>query len=331
MAIVAPATPVFEYGQSGTVTVTLSTATNVADWTTAVYLRAYNGGTTLASPTATATDPANGVWEIPFTTTHLSPTAGPGAYVWSFYRTNSGYEFPIVDDSGFIIRASNSSAYPTLTNLAEYTNAALGGVTPSDAEARQLIQLLATAEDWVQRYCNRRFTYVASQTIYLDGNGERDVLLPQLPVVSITSVKVDQTGYYGDGTDAFSEDALTAGTDYVLVKDDPDNTGQSRSGILRRIGTVWPYSLRRPYELIGHHKAKCPGCIKVVATCGYQLIPYPIKAAVWALTTILVETAENGRLVMSESGEGHSVSYGGVDDMPWTVRSLLNPFRKVII
>ena len=329
MAIANPALVTAEYGQSLTTTVTLSTAGSISGWTVSAYLRAYNGGTILATGTCTATDTINGIWTVAFTATDL--TQAPGAYVWSMHRTNSGYEYPIFDSSGFIIRPSDSSAYPTLTNLSEYL-ATSSQSTVSDSEAKYLIMMLSAAETSLQRLCNRRFCYKSGIVEYLDGSGTYTVMLDRVPVTSIASVYLDQTGYYGQGTDAFgTETLLTAGTDYVLVPDDIENSGWSHSGTLRRIGTVWPQSDYRPGGRVSRIKVPCPGCIKVTYSGGFQLIPYDIKQAVWQITTQRVQSIPKGRMMSTEAGEGYSYSAGGPDSellALGSVQSVVQNYRR---
>lgn len=336
MAIASPPTTILaERAQSLTVTVTLSSATDVTGWTATARLRYYDGATPFATKTIgsgiTVSDYTNGVFVISFSSTDLDQT--PGQYLLEFDRTNSGYEYPILDPSPFIIRSSGSGSNPTLTNLSEWAAHTQFGTSIPDADAKALVQQLAAAEELIQRFCGRRFTYKASQTFYLDGNGMTDVLIPQTPVQSVSSVKVDYAGYYGDAPNAFSGDALTVGEDYVLVKDDPDNTGWSKSGVLRRIGTVWPYWMRQRGTLTPI-KEKCPGSIKVVATCGYTLIPMPIKLAVWNTTTLMRRAAIRGQLPSSQSGEGYSRSFGSMEaevKQLDSVRNLLNLYRRPVV
>lgn len=335
MALAAPALVLAEYGQDLTVTVTLSTPTNVSGWTGTATLRAYAGGPALATKTTssgiTVSDSATGVFVISFSAADL--TLAPGAYVWEFDRTNPGFAFPIVDPSAFVIRPDSSAAYPSLTNLSEYVSHALRGVTPADADVPQLIQLLSSAEEWIKQYCNRDFAYRALATEYPTPAGTTDILLARTPVDPATvTIYEDWNGNFGQTSGSFdSTTLLTMGTDYTVPIDSRWNDGLNYSGLVRRINTVWPYRRQRPLTLLGYSRDPLPGSVKATYTGGFQLIPYPIKLAVWTLTTIFAQGSPAGRLAMSESGEGESVSYGAMEDIPWTVTKPLAPYRRFVI
>lgn len=76
MAIVSPQIIVAEAGQDLTVTVSLSPAESVVGWTVLATLRAYNGGTALASKTIgsgiTVSNSATGVFVITFSAADLT-------------------------------------------------------------------------------------------------------------------------------------------------------------------------------------------------------------------------------------------------------------------
>lgn len=312
MAIVAPIFVTCEASQQLDLPVTVPADTT--GWAATFSLRAYAGQTALVTKTiagggiTNAPGASSSTLTVSLSASDLALT--PGLYEWTLERTTTPY--PIVDRSGFLITAASATASPCLTNLAEYL-AYQGAGTPGDTDAQQALILLADAEEFLQVLCNRRFGY-ASQTLYLDSHGTRELVIPRTPVQSITSVKVDAGGLYGRATNAFADDALTEGTDYVVRYDDPDNPTWSRSGILTRVGTTWPVSRERPRDLLGYHTAVCRGCVKVVGVFGYSLVPIPIKRAVWDLATWSREAALRGRLPTSQSAEGYSRSFGSLED-----------------
>ncbi len=330
MAIVSPALLTYRVTQDATTTVTLTPAEDASGWTVQATLRAYNGGPALATKTVLsggvvgtnlATTP---VWVITWAAADLTLT--PGAYVWEFARTDVAYS--IVEPSAFLLTPASATAYPTLTNLSEYAVHALGGVTPTDAAAMQLLQLLAAAEWRVKRYCGRDFVYRAAVTEYYDGRGTAELLLDRTPVATVTAVYEDWGGYGGTAVGAFpATSLLTAGTDYYLPIDSLYNDGLSYSGILRRIGTVWPVSTSRPAGLLSTRRVPARGAVKVTYSGGFQLIPHDLKQAVWDLTTISSVMAPDGRPALSESGEGYAVSFGPLMDLPWLIQSALAPYR----
>lgn len=330
MAIVSPALVSFRHGQDCTITVTLSPAEDASTWTVAAKLRAYNGGTVLATGSVSgATLSTAPVWTITFTDDDL--TQVPGAYVWEFWRTNAGFEYPIVEPSAFIIEPSAESAYPRLTNLSEYIVHSRLSVTPSDAVANQLIQLLAASEEQVKQYLGRDLTYKASFTEYYDGNGKPRIKLRRWPVTPASvSVSLDAGGYYGQPSGAFaSTTALTLGTDYIVPIDSKWGDSLSYGGYVERMGNIWPYRNRYPNGYLARMPEPLPGCIKVTYTAGFQTIPYPIKQAIWDLTTIKVALSPYGRLLNSESGEGYSYSAGDMPDgIPAHIRAVLDLYAS---
>lgn len=322
MAIVQPTFISFTYGQAGSWTVTLSPAESVSGWTVSCVVRAYNGGAALITKTSatpseiTVTDSSNGVFVVYFSETDLSLTYGPGAYVIQLMRTNSGASYPITDASTLLLMPAASTASPRLTNVGEYLAYTNKSMTVSDADAFQYLLTLADAEEFLQQICNRTFTYSASQTVYLDGNGEQRVTCPRTPIQSIITLCVDPNGNYGKTTGAFDSSLnLTEGDGYVLKYDDPFNPTYSRSGIIERIGTVWPISRFRPRDSLSFMPEPCRGCIKLVGNFGYMIVPTPIKRAVWDMATLARQSAlHGGRMFTSQSGEGYSRSFGGLED-----------------
>lgn len=339
MAIAQPAFVAFEEGQDGTWTVSLDPAEDVTSWTVECNVRAYNGGTALitkdtdSSSEINVSDTSNGVFVVQFSASDLTLLYGPGVYVVQLHRTNSGYRYPITDPSPLLLRPADSSTYPTLTNLGEYAAHALLGITLTDAMAQQIIQLLASAEARIKRYCNRDFVYRASVTEYYAGNGTQELRLRRRPVHSIGSLYLDYGGYGGTPSGSFaSTTQLTSGTDFWLVKDDLDNIYNedvSHSGIVERIGHVWPSKRFRPLEILGHQRRPHRGCIKVTYTGGYRQVPHDLKQAVWDLTSYMEAGSVFGRIPQSESGEGYSRSFGGTDEggIPVQIRAVLDSYR----
>lgn len=344
MAIAQPAFVSFESGQDGTWTVALDPAEDITGWQIEVHIRAYNGGTALVSKQSVDgnteiefTDTANGVFVAKFSAADLALTNGPGAYVIQAHRVNTGFVYPITDPSCLLLRPADSTTYPTITNLGEYAAHALVGLELNDALSKQLIQLLFAAEDWVKRYCGRDFVYRATQTEYYDGTGTQELALNRFPVV-VNSVTVyeDYGGYYGQASGAFAASTqLTSGSDFAVPITPTWGDGLNHSGIIKRIGRVWPYQHVRPIGHLSYGKRQgVPGAVKVTYTAGYQLMPHALKRAVWDLTTIMAELAPSGRLYQSESGEGYSYSQGPPmfdGDVPWSIMSALAPFRRLIM
>ena len=329
MAIINPQLQIAEYGQDLTITLTLGSS--VSGWTMVAYLRAYAGGTALATITPTVTDTNTGVMTITFTASQLTQT--PGYYIWEVLRTNSGYVYPIVDPSGFLIRNSSSGANPALTNLAELYGY-IGETSTSDADAKMYLGLLTAAESAVKRICGRQFVR-QTVTEFLDGNGLQAVSLRETPVQSITSVYLDTAGYYGQGDSSpFSASTLlTSGSDYFLKID--NNLGTSDCGLLFRTTRVWPANNNYvQYNLtprITPVNGPCFGCIKVVYSGGYGLIPEDLKMAIYQIVQDRRGAISQGEKLTSESFENYAYSLGTPDNELMRIGSvgrILNSYRR---
>jgi hypothetical protein len=311
MAIINPQLQIAEYGQD--LVITLTIGVDITGWTLAAYLRAYNGGTALATVTPSVVTAATGVVTITFTAAQL--TQPPGYYVWEVLRTNSGYVYPVVDPSGFLIRSSSGGAYPTLTNLAELYGY-IGETSTSDADAKMYLGLLTAAETAVKRICGRQF-YRQTVTEYLDGNGLQAVSLRETPITSITSVYLDTSGFYGQGdNNPFgSTTLLTSGADYFLKID--NNAGTSDSGLLYRAMRVWPSTMNyisyNLYPRITPVQGPCLGCIKVTYVGGYNLIPEDLKQAIFQIVQDRKGAIAQGEKMSSESFENYAYSLGQPD------------------
>lgn len=315
MALTNPQIAVVERGQDATITVSMSPEQDITGWTISAIVRAYNGGTALVTKTVGSgialTTPATGVFTVTFAAADLSLT--PGAYVWEITRTNSGYIFPIVEPSSFIVRQSSSASNPTLTNLSE-VSAILNLPTLTDDMAKQYLFLIGSAEDFVRRYCGRKFTY-GTYTEYLNAYPSQELHLRETPVHSVTSVHVDTSGYAGQSAGAF--DAATEieqGVDFYL--DTTNNIdGVSSVGRLIRINGFWGVNSVRPYGRLAYTPTKSQATVKVVYVAGYSIIPYDLKTAIATMVKQSALSIPYGGMITSQSGEGYSRSIAGADAM----------------
>jgi hypothetical protein len=113
------------------------------------------------------------------------------------------------------------------------------GVPADDAK---LLQALGAASSRFRGAVRHHVSFVAGDTVTLDGNGKESLLLPAAPVTAVTSVRLDG-------------EVLIYDTDYRWSQD----------GFLRRVGRCWPDKLR---------------CVEVVYSHGYQQIPEDIAEVV---------------------------------------------------
>lgn len=340
MAIVNPQVPLFDRAQDGTITVTLTSASDISGWAVSAILRPYNGGTAIATKTVGSGITSSYVsttqtWVITFTDDDLDIT--PGGYVWDFRRTDAGAEYQIVEPSAFIIRADAVTGGPTLTNLSEYAIHALGSPSSiTDANGKFYTQLLFSAEDMIRRYTGRQLTR-ASYTEYPASTGGPTIQLREFPVAVSSasfSLYLDLSAKGGQlATDFAASTLLTFGEDYELDMSG-SVTGESLTGLVYRTGTLWPARAYRPpgpdTNLLSYHRRQWPGIIKVTYTAGYNLVPYDLKRAVWSLATQMSTMAPFGAVFMSESGEGRSYSRMSPDmeeRLLISVQNTIKPFR----
>lgn len=153
-----------------------------------------------------------------------------------------------------------------------------------------------------------------SRTVYLNGTGTQKLLLPNRPVYVSPEpqVWVDSQGYWGQGSDAFSSDALTYGTSYVVEIDDPEN-GVGQSGILFKIDGYWQKPFLRQAGYLSSFLGEGNGNIKITYTGGwtYDNAPPILRMAADLLIAKLSYIFPLGIQLSSESYEERSISQGG--------------------
>lgn len=130
-------------------------------------------------------------------------------------------------------------------------------------------------------------------TEYLDGTGQPELYLHRRPVTAIDSVRVDPTGYFGHGANAFAASTeWTLGTDWVPTRLDKSEENASCLIALKATGwsdppAAWPEGR---------------GNIKVVYTAGYGVeqsddysgIPADLELAAHLLASELRQSAAQG-------------------------------------
>lgn len=186
------------------------------------------------------------------------------------------------------------------------------GITGATEDAR-LTELQAGVESWFKGQCRQELE-AATYTEFYEGLGVRALRLRQKPVRSVTEVRIDPDGFYGQGVSAFSGDALIAGVDYALRL---DGDGISRSGLLYRLGSSWPAArVRDRGDLVSYIRPGY-GNIKVIYDGGYLTIPDDIQLAVKALVGIHLRGARGlGLLLLSESLAKYSYTAAPIKDDP---------------
>lgn len=213
----------------------------------------------------------------------------------------------------------------------------MGLGTLSAAQEAQLTALANAADAAIKRYIGydiEETTYPGAATNgkgdsgYYSGDGTRFLIARQVPVQSITSIYEDPSGRFGENPDGSFAAAtlLVEGTDYVLHTDGclpGSSTVCSYTGIIERIGGVWPgLWVRTVGEIVPHHRSH-RGNIKIAYVGGYDTVPADIEAAANQLVAWMRTTAERGMAVASENLGAYSYTLasqglkqiGGIEDI----------------
>lgn len=211
-------------------------------------------------------------------------------------------------------------------------------LAPTVVSTKFLQELAQSASGAVQRYTGRTFE---STTIveYHSGNGNREIVLRQTPVQSITEMRMDSLGAYGQAAGQFdSTTILIAGQDYSLMLDQPPG---SRCGLVRRLGIRygggWFDYMSQPHSLAGVFGAVWPigdGNIKVTYVVGFapRDVPFDLKHAAAMLAVRLYLTRKTaGQLYQSERLGEYSyqlLAFSSDDDIG-TIRGMLRPWKDL--
>lgn len=220
----------------------------------------------------------------------------------------------------------------SLTSVREVKNQA--GINPGDlSKDAQIGMFINGIGDLVTQYLGRDIA-LTNYTEYYSGDGRPFLLLRQYPVVSVTLVCEDQTGYAGQNpSDPFDPSLnLVQGVDYMVM---PGNNGIGSSGMLRRIGNRGWWS--QPSKKAWHLSTEPPiprGNIKVEYIAGFATIPPAIQMAVNDLVIQKVRSAAAGRMTSSESYQEASASWfgpGEMDKVFGSVKQVLGRYRSIPI
>lgn len=212
-------------------------------------------------------------------------------------------------------------------------------------EYKSLLQVTGNAEDGVIESAIEKaeaiitnagkFLYApTTKAEYYSGGGTTSLVLRYRPVTAIATIHVDDGGYYGSASGAFSSSTLLQnGIDYAL---DIEQDNFSVTGIVHRINGEWP-SVNKRYrnDLVG---AVMPGRgnIKVTYTAGFDSVTNPPPADHKLLAILLarqiVKTAVNaGADFSSESFEYYSYSLKTESPGDFaTIKSIMAQLQEVV-
>ena len=234
------------------------------------------------------------------------------------------------------------------------------GDTSQDAILQQYLDAAAGA---VRAYLQRgrgRVAFAgwpeeATDTLYLSGSGQMELVLPYKPVTALTELYLDLGAHFGQAPGAFGASTLlAAGVDYALRLD--DGTGSSASGIIYRLagssagGSVgnWNWGATE-YGSLGNIPTltagrggpvwpKAPGCLKAVLTAGYaeDAVPVEISQAVLNVAAYIRRTAPLGGLFLQSENlrdYGYTIGQRAMNIAPeiGDTRQMLARFRTAAV
>lgn len=196
------------------------------------------------------------------------------------------------------------------------------------AEDRKLLFFIEYATAWIEEYLDRPGLFSSLRTEYYKGTGTQKLQLRSRPVsasyfdipsnsTKYIQVYVDESGYYGSPTGAFNAttSALTYGVDFGLQFDNSSsispNANVSRSGILFRIGNLWPRPTVRSNGLLSPFIGEDFGSIKVVYLGGYTMdsLPPQLRLAIITMVARMRSLLPTGLVAAGESYEERAIQY----------------------
>ncbi len=196
------------------------------------------------------------------------------------------------------------------------------------SEDSLLDQLILEVDAWIKKQCGRDLEST-SYTEFYEGTGTQILRLRHTPVTAITTVHEDNDAYWAQGSSAFgTESLLTAGTEYALQT---RVSGTSYTGLLFRIGAVWPSVRRFSRGLLIGSAIPGLGNIKVAYTAGYSSVPADLELLANILVAVLRRNAQHGDDVQSESLNGYSytLNHWGKGWQVKIVNETLHRYRKM--
>lgn len=181
----------------------------------------------------------------------------------------------------------------------------LGLPETNTAQDAFLGQLLEAAESAFLRLIGREIE-AADYVDYYSGANNPVLLLREYPVISVSDVRVDGSGYWGAAPNSFGAlTVLTAGVDYALVAD----AAGSGTGRLFRVNGVWPGQWRTRAGLLTPQVKPGAGNVKVSYRAGYEEVPTDVALCLWQVCARLRAERSTGRPIQAERYEEYAASY----------------------
>lgn len=218
-------------------------------------------------------------------------------------------------------------ALATLADLKTYLS-----ITGTTEDARLTMMLNAAMANVIKACSGWQFEQ-STFTEYYRPDGTT-LILKRRPVKSLTSVYEDTTANWGQTSGSFSSSALlTEGTDYALIKDgDGVNGVVSKSGLIERIGRVWP-RVAEPAQVYGTNSSSILqkvipgyGTVKITYVAGYDAVPDDVVLAVYAEVDMMrLMRKKGGGTVQSENLGEYGYTLANVDQSNHSMNQMLSP------
>lgn len=199
-----------------------------------------------------------------------------------------------------------------LITLDEYKTFA--GITGTNATRdASLTAIIADVSDAINQACRPWLFEPQELTKVLDAPLDEKLMLPAIPVRSITALYLNQQAS-GESAAFTSNDLLTQYTDYYLeldyYTDDISTSGIVYKRAGRWNGQYWGGERRWPVQALGSTLEVGRGCIKVVFQAGTLTVPPNVQMAACLAVSLIYGRRKTGIPLNSESWDGYSYSGG---------------------
>lgn len=209
------------------------------------------------------------------------------------------------------------------------------GISAGDTSQDELLDQLIAQADAIIKGELQRDIEQATYTEFHAGTGDRELILRNYPVQSITSLYCDPGAYYGEASGAFAASTLlVAGTDYALLRD-ANSTGtiQSKTGIVMRLNGAWPAMSQGGSGLLSSGIVNGIGNIKITYVAGYPSgsVPKGIEWAGLQLVSEMNRTRKFGGAVSQESYDYYAVTFANAaenSELMSGIRRSLAPHKR---
>lgn len=194
--------------------------------------------------------------------------------------------------------------------LTSYDNymAFTGGVPPMTMGQFTIVS--EEVEQAVKDYCRSNIEQATYSNIVMNAPTSFQLVLAEGPVRNANLTISFNPLANGNAASFTANDALTQYSAWML-KTDANDSGNSTSRIVLRLGQPWSINLGVPPWKLAPAWVPNVGSLLVTYTAGYAVVPKSIVAATNLAISLLWQRRTTGMPVTSRSLDGISVSYGG--------------------